>query len=279
MAGKEEQTVARVERLRFIELLLYFGGSVNREDLTNRFGISKASASNLLSAYGQLAPHNLTYNVRKKRYEIASTFKAVFSGRLPTDRVPIYTIPKLYEPTSDQEVEKIALISRAIQAERPLSIVYSSASSGRTKREIVPVALGDNLLRWHLRAFDRKRQRFSDFVLHRIADVMELDDDSIHPYEHPNRDTQWHAIVELKLRFHSENLEDASSFATDGAIISIKLRAAMAGYFLQLWNVDCSEQGQLKGRQYQYLLENLAEISEVADLTLAPGYSASNQAI
>ena len=275
MAGKKEQTVARVERLRFIELLLYFGGSVNREDLVNRFGISKASASNLLSAYGQLAPHNLTYNVRQKRYEIASTFKAVFSGRMPTDRVPVYTIPKLYEPIADQEVDKIALISRAIQAERSLSIVYSSASSGRTKREVVPVAFGDNLLRWHLRAFDRNRQRFSDFVLHRIAEVTELYDDSIQSYEHPNRDTQWHAIVELKLRVHSQNLEDASSFAPDGKMISVKLRAAMAGYFLQLWNVDCSEQGQLKGKQYQYLLENLAEISKVADLTLAPGYGTS----
>ena len=163
MAGNEEQTVARIERLRFIELLLYFGGSVNRDDLINRFGISKASASNLLSAYGQLAPDNLTYNVRHKRYEIARSFKPVFNGRMPTDRVPVYTVPKLYEPISDKEVEKIALISRAIQAGRPLSIVYTSASSGRTKREVVPVAFGDNLLRWHLRAFDRNRQRFFGF--------------------------------------------------------------------------------------------------------------------
>ena len=28
----------------------------------------------------------------------------------------------------------------------------------------------------------------------------------------------------------------------------------------------------LKGKQYQYLLQNLAEVSQVADLTLAPGY-------
>ncbi len=272
MTGNEEQTVVRIERLRFVELLLYFGGSVNRDDLINRFGISKATASNLLSAYGQLAPNNLTYNVRQKRYEIAPTFKAVFSGRMPTDRVPVYTIPKLHEPISDKEIEKLALISRAIQAGRSLSVDYTSASSGRTKREVVPVAFGDNLLRWHLRAFDRNRQRFSDFVLQRISNVVELYEDSIQPYEHPNSDTQWHAIVELKLRVHAENVDDAFSFAREGGVDSVKLRAAMAGYFLQLWNVDCSENAKLRGKQYQYLLENLAEVSEIADLTLAPGY-------
>ena len=273
MAGHEEQTVARIERLRFIESLLYFGGSVNRDDLINRFGISKASASNLLSAYGQLAPNNLTYNVRQKRYEIAPSFKAVFNGRIPTERVPVYTVPKLYEPIRDKDIERIAMISRAIQAGKPLSIVYASASSGRSKREIVPVAFGDNLLRWHLRAFDRNRQRFSDFVLHRVSDVAELYGDQIQPFEHPNSDTRWHTFVELKIRVHAENLDDASSFAPDCGIFRVKLRAAMAGYFLQLWNVDCSDKGKLRGKQYQYLLDNLAEVAEVADLTLAPGYS------
>ena len=272
MAGNEEQTVARIERLRFIELLLYFNGSVNRDDLINRFGISKASASNLLSAYSQSAPNNLTYNVRLKRYEIARSFKAVFNGRMPTDRIPVYTLPKLYEPIDDEAVDNVAVISRAIQATNSLSIQYSSASSGRSKREIVPVAFGDNLLRWHLRAFDRKRQKFSDFVLHRIHAVSELSGDLIQPHEHPNGDTQWHSFVELKLRFHPDNLEDAASFATEGDALSVRLRAAMAGYFLQLWNVDCSIDGQLRGKQYHYLLTNLAEISGIADLTLAPGY-------
>ena len=51
MKESEEQAVAQMEKLQFVELLLYFHGSVNREDIINRFGISKASATNLLSAY------------------------------------------------------------------------------------------------------------------------------------------------------------------------------------------------------------------------------------
>ena len=277
MSVNEEQTVARIERLRFIELLLYFNGSVNRDDLINRFGISKASASNLLSAYSQLAPNNLTYNVHLKRYEIDRDFRAVFDGRIPTDRVPVYTMPKIYDVTESEIVEKIARISRAIQATRSLSIEYSSASSGQSKREVVPIAFGDNLLRWHLRAFDRKRQRYADFVLHRIHNVKELSEDKIQSHEHPNGDKQWHTFIELKLQFHSDNLEDIASFSFDEDTLIVTLRAAMAGYFLQLWNVDCSPDKRLRGKQYQYFLANLSDVSRVANLTLAPGFSKNTQ--
>ena len=52
---------------------------------------------------------------------------------------------------------------------RPLQVTYLSVNSGPAKRVIVPVALADNGLRWHVRAYDRQRKRFSDFVLTRIA--------------------------------------------------------------------------------------------------------------
>ena len=59
-------------------------------------------------------------------------------------------------------------MTRAVHQECPLGIEYHSISSGRTEREIVPFALIDNGLRWHVRAFDRKSQEFWDFVITRI---------------------------------------------------------------------------------------------------------------
>src|SRR5690606_22305391 len=53
-------------------------------------------------------------------------------------------------------------ITRAIHTSRALQIHYLSLSSGAAKRVIVPVALADNGLRWHVRAYDRQRKRFSD---------------------------------------------------------------------------------------------------------------------
>ena len=271
MKDSEEQTVAQMEKLQFIELLAYFHGAVNREDIINRFGISKASASNVLSAYGQMAPENLRYNIRLKRYEISRVFKPVFNVRMLIERIPVYTMPKLHKPADDDAIERIALISRAIQRTQSLTITYTSASSGISTRQIIPVAFADNLLRWHLRAYDRKREKYVDFVFGRIKEVRPIQNDVIKDREHPKSDTQWHSFIELRIKAHPHNLVDTRSFDMGNEIHSVRMRAAMAGYFLKLWNVDCSQDASLRGKEYQYVLANMTEVSEVADLELAPG--------
>jgi len=55
-----------------------------------------------------------------------------------------------------------------------LRINYLSLSSGSKKREIVPVALADNGMRWHVRGYDRERDRFGEFVVTRIAKAQRL---------------------------------------------------------------------------------------------------------
>lgn len=271
MKESEEPTVAQMEKLQFVELLLYFHGAVNREDIINRFGISKASATNLLSAYSQMVPGNLSYNIRLKRYEISHSFKPVFNVRKLFGRIPVYTMPKLHKPADEDAIERIALISRAIQAIQSLSITYSSAS-GISTRQIIPVAFADNLLRWHLRAYDRKREKYADFVFSRIQKVRLNEGDTIKSYEHPDNDKEWHSFIDLKIKTHPYNLVDAASFDMGDEIRTVRIRVAMVGYFLRLWNVDCSQDASLQGKEYQYLLANREEISRVADLKLAPGY-------
>ena len=272
MKKSEVPTVAQLEKLQFVELLAYFHGAVIRDDLIHRFGISKASATNVLAMYGQLAPGNLNYNIRFKRYEVSQDFKPYFNIRMLVDRIPVYTMPKLHSSADDDSIERIALISRAIQRTQSLKIAYTSASSGTSTRQIVPVAFADNLLRWHLRAFDRKREKFVDFVFRRIREVHLIENDVIKIHEHPDSDTQWHSLVELRIKAHPHNLQDAHSFDMGNETQTVSIRAAMAGYFLKLWDVDCSQDVSLRGKEYQYMLENMTEVSKVADLELAPGY-------
>ena len=272
MKTSDDPTVAQMEKLQFVELLAYFHGTVNREDLINRFGISKASATNVLTAYSRMAPENLQYDIRLKRYEISSAFKPVFNVRVLIERIPVYTMPKLHKPVDDEAIERIALISRAIQRTQSLRITYVSAAGGISSRQIVPVAFADTMLRWHLRAYDRKREQYVDFVFARIQKVNLIKHDDIKHHEHPDNDMQWHSFVELKIKPHPHNLLDAQSFDMGNEVHIVRLRAAMAGYFLQLWNIDCSQEASLTGNENQYMLENLTEISELADLQLAPGY-------
>ncbi len=134
MKTSEDPTVAQMEKLQFVELLAYFHGAINREDLINRFGISKASATNVLAAYNRMAPENLRYDIRLKRYEISNVFKPVFNVRILIERIPVYTMPKLHKPADDEAIERIALISRAIQRTQLLMITYTSATSGISTR-------------------------------------------------------------------------------------------------------------------------------------------------
>ena len=264
------------ERLEFVELLAYFHGTVRRDEIMNRFGVSAASATNILSEYSQMAPENLTYNVHLKCYEISKSFEPIFNGRVLTERIPVYTMPHLHMSADDNAIEIIAVISRAIQRTQSLTITYSSASSGISSRQIVPVAFADNRLRWHLRAYDRKRERYADFVLKRILEIHPLEGDTIQKHEHPNNDNQWHSFTDLRIKAHPHNLADTQSFIMGDEIYSVRIRAAMAGYFLQLWNVDCSPDASLRGKEYQYVLANMTEVAKIANLGLAPGYIGKN---
>jgi len=52
----------------------------------------------------------------------------------------------------------------------------------------------------------------------------------------------------------------------------VKVRAALAGYFLRRWGVDCSEKHSLKGAEYQLWLNNRQTLYGVENLLIAPGY-------
>lgn len=277
MKGRRRNLPATLEeRLEFVELLAYFHGTVRRDEIMNRFGISAASATNILSKYSQMAPENLTYNVHLKCYEISKSFEPVFNVRVLTERIPVYTIPQLHILTDNNTIEIIAVISRAIQRTQSLTITYSSASSGISSRQIVPVAFADNRLRWHLRAYDRKRERYADFVLKRILEAHPLENDTIQDHEHPKNDNQWHSFTDLRIKAHPHNLADTQSFTMGVETYNVRVRAAMAGYFLQLWNVDCSPDANLRGKEHQYVLSNMMEVAKFANLELAPGYIGEN---
>ena len=259
----------KTKQLKFIEFLVYFNGVINREDIINKFNISPASATNLLSQYNKIAPNNLDYNITLKAYEISKTFKPIFKIRIFLERMPIYTIPILIKSIPD-DIEKIAIISRAIHKIQVLKITYNSVSSGVSEREIIPVAFADTQLRWHLRAYDRKRQKYIDFFLNKILKITIMKNTSIKEQEHPNNDKQWHQFITLKIKSHPYN---SYIYIEKNETYNVRIRSAMAGYFLRLWNVDCSHNFNWKNKNYQYILENIKEISKIADLTLAPEYN------
>jgi predicted DNA-binding transcriptional regulator YafY len=148
----------------------------------------------------------------------------------------------------------------------------------RTKREIVPFALIDNGLRWHVRAFDRKTQEFRDFVITRIKQPVVLKTSLVAPHERHDQDIQWNRIVELELVPHPDQprpeITEMDYGMRDG-VLKMKLRAATAGYVLRKWSVDCTPDHSLRGPEYRLWLRDHLAMYGVKNAILAPGYQAA----
>ena len=55
--------------------------------------------------------------------------------------------------------------------------------------------------------------------------------------------------------------------------LAVTVRAAVAGYVLRQWQVDCSTDAYLRGPEYRLRLANRQVLAGVASAVLAPGYA------
>lgn len=178
------------------------------------------------------------------------------------------------------DLEILSVLTRAIHQGAAVEVAYRALSSGLTTREIVPFALADSGQRWHVRAFDRRSGEFRDFVLGCLDDAR-IVAGAVADHEKPDQDIQWNRITELELVSHPANVQhpDAieAEYGMEGGVLKVRTRAAMAGYLLRRWNVDCTEDHSLKGGEYHLWLRNRQALYGVTDLALAPGYSESSR--
>ena len=173
------------------------------------------------------------------------------------------------------DIDVLAPLSRAINLRQAVRICYSSFSSGKQEREIVPFALADNGLRWHARAFDRLRQRFLDLVLTRIHWIQALPQSPIEPHELGHHDLDWGRILELELVPHPKEAHPeviAMDYPMANGVLKVRVRAALASYLLRQWLVDCSLDHSLTEPEYRLWLRNTPILYGVSAAHLAPGY-------
>lgn len=286
----EDLSLAQRERLAYIDFLLYFFGEIGRPDLIERFGVAPAGATRDLAIYREIAPQNIEFDGSNKIYRIGKAFAPIFEHAtqrvlsalalgfgdgVNVDLQPL--LPCEYPVAlSCPRMDVLAPICRTIHAKRPVAIRYHSMSSGETERIIVPFALVDTGLRWHVRAFDRKSGEFRDFVVTRIEAPILLDEEP-KANERPDNDIQWTRIVELDLvphpRFERPEVIKMDYGMTNGSI-RMRVRAAVAGYMLLRWSVDCSPDHRLKEEQYRLWLSDPLALYGVENAKLAPGYQA-----
>ena len=290
MANPLDVSQTQRERIAFLELRAFFTGELRRGDIEARFGIKPAAASRDLGLYREIAPGNLDYDQTSRCYRPTAEFKPVhefnpervlawllqgFGDGLELglkQATPCESPGQLVKP----DMAVLGAITRAMGAKKALRINYLSLSSGAKKREVVPVALADNGLRWHVRSFDRERGRFSDFVLTRIAKAQEIDGD-VAEHELLSADEQWARIVDLEVVPHpgvKQPKAIEADYGMDGGVLKIKTRAALAGYVLRRWSIDASPDHRLDPASHHLWLRNPQTLYGVESASLAPGRDA-----
>ena len=285
----EQLSRAQRERLAFIEFRLWFLGDVRRQNLMDRFGIAPAVATRDLAAYRELVPRNIEFDGSRKLYVLGQRFKPLFEFR--PERV-MSALSRGFGDGLDETQQSylncefplrlnqprlsvLAVITRAIHQTNAVRLTYHSLNHGPSEREIVPFALVDSGLRWHARVYDRVSQEFRDLVITRMESPVLLPDSPVSAHERGEKDIQWSRIVELELVPHPDQERPetiARDFAMKNGVLKLQVRAAIAGYVLQQWKVDCSPDHSLDAREYRLWLNDPLALYGVQNAILAPGY-------
>jgi hypothetical protein len=267
----EEQSQPQQERLFYLEFRLYFLGHANRSDLQKRFGLKESSASRDIALYKKLAPDNVVYDYGIKSYIPQESFVPLYSYTAAQVLTALtygfgddYAGPKFPEIATESpsqtplpSIHTLAAVTRSIHKEQALSMEYISESKGKRVQAIVPHALIDSGTRWLVRAYDRLNERFDDFVINRIAQVLgESDSPEVH--ELKESDEQWNQIISFTLNPHPSLAYPeavSSEFGMHDGNLKMTCRAALKGYMLSQWSVDQGETPSTDVGKYQLWLE------------------------
>ena len=243
------------ERLRSIELRLWWRGWVGRGELNEDFGISPAQASSDLQRYLELNEGAMFYQTSRKRYESTAAMTPVIhrpvleegiglvmgemmgarwqrelfagGGSVP-GRVAAVELPLRQ---GDLRVERMVLL--AAGAGKKLRVKYASVNSGKSSwRELCPRAFGWDGRRWHARAFCLKNDGWRDFVLGRIEEAEWPEGEVEVP-----RDGEWKEWEVVRLRINPALSNEKRralrmDYGLDDEVLEIRTRKAMRGYVL-----------------------------------------------
>ena len=263
------------QRLQWIENRLWWVGELNRSDLVTRFGISPPQATNDLALYQKLAPTNVRYDGKKKLYVCGEEFLPLFPKdhelwlKDSEEEDPCLKSIQMVGVTSLKrgiDPVLVRIISRAARTCTPLRITYQSMKADEPEERIVsPHAIVETEVRWHVHAWDEKRQAFLDLVPSRISKATPELSATWVPQE---RDEDWNRMVDIvlipsgRLSENQRRIAESDYQMIEGRRI-LQVRACMAYYQLSaMYLVDAVRyhQGQPEERDFGVAVANWKEL-------------------
>ncbi|HEX5326396.1 MAG TPA: WYL domain-containing protein [Acetobacteraceae bacterium] len=204
------------QRVAFAARRLYWDGTINRDDLMRRFGVSANQATADLARLKDAYPDSFAYDTVARRYRAHARFlpheadptrllrelRLIAEGHLdPQDSVlatvPALAIAELPERSVDAAVLRPVLV--AIRDQQAIGARYVSFQRpGERHRVLSPHALVFDGFRWHVRAHDAGDDTFKDFVIARLSSVAPAG-----TWQRvPAGDAAWNRLVTLEIAPH-----------------------------------------------------------------------------
>lgn len=252
------------KRLEFIEFRLFWEGGINRADIIEQFGVSVPQSSKDLTLYEEKAPGNLQYDKSAKRYRASAAFSPVFltpnasaylahlqSSVGPGDgpaEAWLAAAPEFdFMPIPYRRIDVTVLrdVLTAIREQRSLEVCYQSMNASRPApewRRITPHALGNDGLRWHVRAYCHIDEKFKDFILSRCLKSR----DFAEPGADNEDDKLWQDRFQVSLApnpalSESQRAIIAQDYEMKQGVAEVPVRKALLYYFHKRLRLDVAD--------------------------------------
>lgn len=283
MISLKHLPAAQVSRLTYIEFCLRFLGSFSRADLVKKFGIGTAAASRDIAEYKKLMPNNISDTSSSKSYVLSDSWQPLFNfkssevlAQLTGKEIQSFSHSYVSNETLDiidePDLRVVTEITKTILSQVALEAEYFSNSSGSSTKNLVPHSYMYNGSRWHVRAFDRCKNRFGDFVISRFLGVKIIEKETPNKLEFKTEDIQWNRQIDLEIIPHP-SLEDTrgvvNEFNMIDGVLKKRIRASSAGYFLKNLYVDCARV-PTTDKHFRLRLKNRLALYGVGGLNMAP---------
>lgn len=288
---------AQKQRLQFIEAMLIWDGSVQRGDVCKVFDVTPNHLTRDIKRYRTCNKDALEYDVESRAYRRGRTFKPLlasgsaeeylallqaYSACQSTSVLPamgrVAHAESVPAPVGVIEPEVLRLIMHALRNGTGVGITYQSFTEPNpAARTIWPHTLVYTGERWHVRAYDAKRQTFRDFVLSRCSDA--ASDPTAAPVA-ANEDQVWNELENVEIvpaPWLSQTQrtviarECGMKADASGEFVWLRpIRKSMVGYFLIRYRLERGGSHGTKSAlgQHPYLALRNPELADAYRFTI-----------
>jgi predicted DNA-binding transcriptional regulator YafY len=263
-----------------IEIIALWEGRLTSKHLQQAFGIGRQQASKDINEYkNNIGPGNLEFDSHLKGYVPSANFSPlVTKGDINEYLHMLNSRGDLMTHFADLNIHQantevlsplvrnikpniVRPILMACRDKMRIEVEYTSLSSEKEYRNIIPHTLVFNGYRWHVRAYCEKSQTFRDFVLSRITAIF----DFVGPSELTVKDDHaWCKTVTIiikpdqRLNKHQQSVI-ASDYGMLNNQLAIETRGAMVQYQLQFLRVS-TDTIKADPKAQQVVIANIDEI-------------------